>query len=120
MMLSPLGILGVLLGVSIAGNAILTNAYLGQRDATIAASDRAATSHAAAQACSEGVARVREAAEAQRVATAAAVATAQQEAREAQRRALAWASKPATRPGDDCGSAQDRINAWMQHRRPVR
>lgn len=71
---------------------------------------------AAAQACSDGVARLQEAAKQRDLAAAKERAKAKTKATTLESRAGAILATPATVPGDDCKSASDRLDGWWQGR----
>jgi hypothetical protein len=121
--LTPAAIAGAALALSLAGNAALTWAYLGQRDA--AATARQALQDmegqrdgalVAADACSASVAAAASAAadasrRAQRAQAAAAEA-----GRQLRQRADATLSAGPAIPGDDCASARVTVDAWLLER----
>lgn len=102
--------------VSLAGNGMLARGYLKQRDLAHAASEQAERNLDVAKQCSAGVESIQKASEDQVKQAELDVAAARAQADQARRRAIVSATRPATRPGDDCGSAQDRIDQWMRER----
>ena len=113
----------ILLATSLAGNALVGWAYLGQRDATAVAKtalhdmrDQRDGARDAASACSDAVddlrtladRRAREADEARR-------AAAKWAERHNQRADAILAAPPAV-PGDACASAQVRVDEWLKGR----
>jgi hypothetical protein len=108
--------LSVALAASMAGNVLQFEAYLGQRDKTVKADAEAGKQREAADACTRGVDSLAKAATAQVAAAAAAAAAAKATA--AKRAALAdeILAAPASVPGDDCKSAQDRAARWLSRR----
>lgn len=114
--LTPLTVVAGVLVLSLAGNGVMTRAYLTQRDNARSAMDQAERNLGVAKMCSDNTRELEQAGARQAAAAAATIAEAQAKALTAQRRAQVLASRPATRPGDDCGSAQDRIDQWMRER----
>lgn len=113
------------LALSLAGNAFLGWAYLGQRDtATAARKDTASAvgqrddARAAANACSDASQdlrdladkRAREADQARLVAAGTALGH--------NKRADKILGTPAAVPGDDCKSAAARVSTWQKGRKP--
>ncbi|MBX3603173.1 MAG: hypothetical protein KF863_21340 [Rubrivivax sp.] len=114
---------GIALALSLAGNAVLTWAYLGQRDAATRA-DAAATdaieqrdgAREVAEVCSRSVERAAAAAaDAQRRAAAAQAVAAAAARRRLQLADDILAAPPAV-PGDDCASARVRVDRWLSER----
>jgi hypothetical protein len=68
--------------------------------------------------CSDATEALQEAAGKRKTENAVAVAKAAKDAAARERQAQLQLATPATRPGDDCGSAGDRFNAWLKARRP--
>lgn len=110
-------------GLSLALNAALGWAYLGQRDKTTEA-ETAVTAmeqqrdgaRAAASACSDAVEDLRTVADQRAAEARAARAEAAAKARGHNQRADAILSTPAAVPGDDCRSAQMRVADWIKGR----
>lgn len=115
--------LGWLLGASLAANAALGWAYLGQRDmATAARGDVLAMqqqrdgAQLAASECSDAVDDLRELADQRASQAAAARAEAAAVAIQHSKRADVILTTPAAVPGDDCRSAQVRVSEWLAGR----
>jgi hypothetical protein len=108
--------LGLLLALSVAGNAWLGSSYLGARDERTEAIGQRDQARGAATMCSDATEALQEAAAKGKQENAAAVAQAAAAGAERERRAQAQLATPATRPGDDCGSAGDRFNNWLTAR----
>lgn len=111
------------LALSLALNAALGWAYLGQRDKTTKA-ETAVTAmeqqrdgaRAAASACSDAVEDLRTVADQRAAEAKAARAEAAAKARGHNKKADAILSTPAAVPGDDCRSAQVRVADWIKGR----
>lgn len=116
MTLSPLGIIGIALAVSMAGNVMLARSYLAERDdATQAA---AATSQArdAAQQCSDGVLALQASAEKRAAAAEADRDAALHRQRAAQATAAELLARAPKNPADLCASAQAQVDEWLANR----
>lgn len=116
-MINPILIaLAIALALSVAGNAAIAWAWLGTRDELASQKVQRQAAESAAEACSKGVealqARAAAATKAAAVARAAAAASA---AAGAARADQILASPPST-PGDDCKSAADQVDQWLQGR----
>ncbi|MCT6720025.1 hypothetical protein [Acidovorax sp. K2F] len=113
----------VALAISVAANAVLGWAYLGQRDetATAQADLRAMEgqrdgARQAASACSDSVDDLRELADKRTREAAPARAVAASTARVHNQRADEILAAPAPVPGDVCASAQARVDGWLKGR----
>lgn len=113
----------VALAISVAANAVLGWAYLGQRDetATAQADLRAMEgqrdgARQAASACSDSVDDLRELADKRAREAAPARAAAASAAQGHNQRADLILSTPALVPGDACASAQARVDEWLKGR----
>ena len=113
----------VALAISVAANAVLGWAYLGQRDetATAQADLRAMEgqrdgARQAASACSDSVDDLRELAGKRAREAAPARAAAASAAQRHNQRADLILSTPALVPGDACASAQARVDEWLKVR----
>lgn len=110
-------------GLSLALNAALGWAYLGQRDKTTKA-ETAVTAmeqqrdgaREAASACSDAVEDLRTVADKRAAEAKAARALAAASARAHNKKADDILSTPAAVPGDDCRSAQVRVSDWLKGR----
>lgn len=112
-----------LLAISLSSNAALGMAYLGQRDATTTARNETISltgerdgARATAKVCTEAVDELRTIAVKRTTEATAARLQAQSLERRYQVRADAILSAPPVVPGNDCQSAQVRVNGWMQAR----
>jgi hypothetical protein len=113
----------IALAVSVAANAALGWAYLGQRDdATQAQTDlrnmqdqRDGASQLASE-CSASVDDLRKLADRRYIVAAPARAAAASAAQGHNQRADVILSTPAPVPGDACASAQARVDSWLQGR----
>jgi len=113
----------VALAVSVAANAALGWAYLGQRDDTAVAKtalrdmegQRDGIREVASE-CSASVDDLRKLAERRYIVAAPARAAAASAAQGHNQRADVIMSTPAPVPGDMCASAQSRVDSWLQGR----
>lgn len=103
-----------LLAASLAGNAALGWAYLGQRDeaATVALERDAARSHASA--CSDATDALRELADRRQLNASAARAAAANAARTLEQRTDTTLAKLPKYPVDQCASMQAMGDEWLQ------
>jgi hypothetical protein len=104
------------IAVSLAFNLALGWAYLGQRDETQKAKDQATQAATAAKQCSDGVKDLQDAAADSKVDHLMALANAKEAADRANRRADIILKAGPAAPGDDCKSAQIRVDQWWQTR----
>lgn len=121
-MMPGVPILGALV-LSIAVNAALGWAYLGQRDQTATARAAVTTmererdgARAAASVCSDAVEDLRIVADKRAAEAKAAHAAAAAKAKSHNQKADAILSTPPAVPGDDCRSAQARVADWLKGR----
>lgn len=114
--MSPITILGLLLAISVIGNAWLGQAYVGVRDERTVAIGERDDARGAASACSDATEALRELYDKRTIENKAAVAQAAAAATARAAAAQRLLATPATRPGDDCGSAGDRFSTWLQER----
>jgi hypothetical protein len=104
------------LAISLAANALLGWAYLGQRDTATTAVVQQEQATGAAQACSQGTeSLLTEAAENARQGAPKRAAAAQA-AEIHDKRADEILATPAAVPGDDCKSAQAQVDLWWKGR----
>lgn len=113
----------IIILLSLAANAVLGWAYLGQRDDTTQAQTALRDmegqrdgARGAASACSDSVEALRELADKQAREGAAMRAAAAGKAKGHNQRADAILAAPATVPGDVCASAQARVDEWLKGR----
>lgn len=113
----------IIILLSLAANAVLGWAYLGQRDetATAQADLRAMEgqrdgARQAASACSDSVDDLRELADRRGREAAQARAAAAAKAQSHNKRADQILATPAPVPGDVCASAQGRVDEWLKGR----
>lgn len=111
--------LGLLLVTSAAGNAYLGHMYLAKRDESIKLAEQRDAAKDVAQACSDGVDKLRTDQEAQHKAAMAAIAAARKEAQKAYGAADAERNREQAVPGDACASAEVETREWLQRRRPA-
>lgn len=109
--------LAVALGVSLFGNALLTRAYLGVRDERTEAIGERDQARSAASTCSNAVGAMFDRANKLAEEGKAAAEAARAEALKHQTRANAILSRPASTPGNDCKSAEDRAREWLKSRK---
>lgn len=113
----------ILILASLAANAVLGWAYLGQRDETAAAradlrgmEGQRDGARQAASACSDSVDDLRELADRRGREAAQARAAAAGKAQSHNKRADQILAPPAPVPGDACASAQARVDEWLKGR----
>jgi hypothetical protein len=106
----------IVLAISLMVNAALGWAYLGQRDKTVVAVEKTGQAAGAAVACSTGVDTLAKQANTRHAEAAPKIEEAKRGAAVASMKADAILSTPATMPGDDCKSANDRVDAWWADR----
>lgn len=117
-MTSPLHIgLAISLALSLAGNALLGRAYLGQRDKATVAVVETKQVTGAAVACSKGTESLVTQAVKRKAAAAPEIAAAKQQADAGDKRADVILATPPVAPGDDCRSAQARVDTWWESRK---
>ena len=111
------------LALSLALNAALGWAYLGQRDKTTEAQSAVTAmeqqrdgARAVASACSDAVEDLRTVADKRAAEAKAARAEAAAKARGHNKKADSILATPAAVPGDDCRSAQVRVSEWLNGR----
>lgn len=114
--LTPTIVLGALLAVSVAGNGLMTRAYLGQRDNARSAMDQAERNLNVARECSSGVEALQLAADQRAKVAEDQRAAALKVAQDAQRRAQQLLNRTPTVPGDTCASARAQIDDWLTTR----
>jgi hypothetical protein len=108
--------LGIALALSLAGNALVTHAYLGARDDAAVATTKAQGSELLAKSCSDGVLSLQAAADTRVKRAEAAVAGAAAVYRTAEGKAQGLLNKAPTVPGNACASAQAQIDDWLSAR----
>lgn len=109
-------ILGIALAISMGLNAVGGWAYLGQRDATVAAEKDRDQARDAATACSEATQDLRDLADKRAKEAAKARQDAAAKARSREELADAILSTPAS-DTDDCKAAQQRATTWLKGRK---
>lgn len=114
--MNPLVILGVALAISMAGNAGLTYAYLGQRDETTAAQGERDQARGAATACSNATQDLRDLADKRAKEAAKARQDAAAQARSREELADAILNTPAS-DTNDCKAAAQRATTWLKGRK---
>jgi hypothetical protein len=102
----------VILAISLAANAALGWAYLGQRDTATVATTETKQADGAAKACSDGVKDLSKQAAKRHADGAPKVAAADKAAEEAGKLAVQIISAPQAVPGDACASAQVALDDW--------
>lgn len=108
--------LAILLAISLLANVAFGYAYLGQRDTAVIATTETKQATGAAQECSKGVETLQDKAKQRHKEAAPLIEAAKQEAQAGNKRADEILSTPAAAPGDDCRSAQARVDAWWDKR----
>lgn len=106
----------VVLGISLATNAALGWAYLGQRDETTAAAGQRDQARADAAACSDAAQDLRDLADKRKAAAAPARAAAASTAQGLQQRADYTLGLQPKVPGDMCASMQALGDDWLKGR----
>ena len=110
--MSAAQILALLLAISVAGNAFLGHAYLGQRDKATETKVEYRNVAVAATACSDSVDQRKKAADKRHANAAPAIDAAAKQAEAGNKEADRILSTPPSVQGDDCKSAQDRVDSW--------
>lgn len=104
------------LAASIAGNLALGSAWLTARDRAATAVVQRDDAREAASICSDATEDLRDLASQRKREAAAAQAAARAAARSRQQLADEILATPPSVPGDDCRSAQERAQRWLQGR----
>jgi uncharacterized protein HemX len=112
-------IMAIVLAISLAANAFLGHAYLGQRDKTATEAVQVQQVTTVAQECSKGTEDLAKQADQRQAAAAPKIAAAQQQAQARDKRADVILATPAATPGDDCRSAQARVDDWWSAHQPI-
>lgn len=110
------GLLVLLLAGSIVANALLFNEWEAAKQRATAAETNLATANAQTEACNESVKGLEQAAHKRGLAAGVARERARQRAVDLEQQAQQELSTPATVPGDDCKSAQDRVRRILSER----
>jgi hypothetical protein len=113
-------ILATLLAISVAANAAMGWAYLGQRDSAVTHEVREGTALATAELCSKGTAQLGAAADQREREAAPARQAAADKNRGHQAQAQRIMAKPAAVPGNACASAQGVVDDWWERRQAVK
>lgn len=106
----------IVLALSLLANVWLWNAKASEHDARVKAETGLSAANAATQACNDSIAGLEEAARQRGAAQEKQRAAAAERRRRADQSADRILATPATVPGDDCRSAQDRVAAWLKGR----
>lgn len=106
----------VLLGVSVAGNALLGSAYIETREKAALTERARKTAADAAGACSRGVVDLRDAGKRQAEAHAKELEKAREAGRQAGLKAAGERNRPQAVPGDVCASATVETREWLLRR----
>lgn len=106
----------VVLFISFLANFVLAVGYVDQRDKMTEAKTSLKTAQDAAESCSRDVERLGTLAASRKVDADKARAAAKTAARSRDELADQILSTPASTPGNDCKSAQDRAGAWLAGR----
>lgn len=109
--------LAIVLAISLLANAGLTYFYLGARDNVTAAEKDRDQAKDAAQTCSDSVDSLQLTARDNAAKSRKAIAAAATLAQTRDQRADEVLATPATAPGNDCKSADDRITRWLKGRK---
>lgn len=108
--------LAIVLAISLAANAALGWAYLGQRDSAVVATTKTTQAEGVAQACSTGVKNLRAKADKRHADAVPQIEAVRQDAEASNKQADEILATPATVAGDDCRSAQARVSTWWNER----
>lgn len=109
--------IAIVLAISLLANTGLAYVYMGARDQlAVAETDRDAA-RAAATACSDATEDLMELAAKRAKQAKPAIAAAAARATTSDKRADEELATPATVPGNDCQSAQDRVSKWLRNRK---
>lgn len=108
--------LAYILAISMAANAALGWAYLGQRDKATTEAVQVQQVTTVAQECNKGTEDMAKQAVQRHAAAAPKIEAARRQAEAADKKADEILSTPAAMPGDDCKSAQARVDEWWQVR----
>lgn len=112
-----IAVLGLLLATSAAGNVYLGQMYLAKRDEAIKLGEQRDAAKDVAQACSDGVDKLRSDQEIQHKEAMAAMEKARLAALKAYGAADAERNRKPAVPGDACASAEVETREWLQRRR---
>lgn len=107
----------VVLAISLAANALLGYAYLGQRDTATVAKVEQRQAVGVALNCSEGTDSLDRQAKKRHQDAAPKIAAAQQQAQQHNREADRILATPPAVPGDACASAQAELDTWWETRK---
>jgi hypothetical protein len=102
----------IILAISLAANALLGWAYLGQRDTAVTHAVREQQATGVALECSKGVDDLVKQADQRAASAAPKIVAAQQQAKTRDKHADVILATPPAAPGDDCRSAQARVDNW--------
>lgn len=97
-------------------NVVLFNWWQTERDAATQAGEQLAIATRSAQECSAGVESLVTEAKLKAASAAKSIASARKKAENAERRVRDILSSGPSQPGNDCASAQDRVNQWLTER----
>jgi len=107
----------VILAISLAANAALGWAYLGQRDNTTTAKVGERQAVGVAMECSKGTEQLETKAQERKAAAAPKIAEAKKQAEQHNRKADKILATPPAVPGDACASAQAVVDDWWEKRK---
>lgn len=109
--------IAVALSLSVAANAVLGWAWLDAREELVVAARDRDTARGDASACSDATDDLRDLADKRGKEAKVAQAAARRTALAHEQLALQILGTPAAVPGDDCGSARVRADAWLRERK---
>lgn len=109
-------VLLVLLGASATGNALLFSAWQDQKDRATTAEANLGSANEATKVCNQSITDLEKTAYRRGEVAGKARAEAKKRAEDLEKQAQAELSTPATTPGDDCKSAQDRVDRILLRR----
>lgn len=107
----------IILAISLAANALLGWAYLGQRDKAVTHEVREQQATGAAVECSNGTESLQTKAQERKEAAAPKIAAAKKQAEQHNREADRILTTPPAVPGDSCASAQKELDDWWEKRK---
>jgi hypothetical protein len=114
--MSLIQIMGLLLAISVAGNAWLGTSWIFAEKREATAVEQGNQARGAAEMCSAGTLKLEDAARTRAAEGLRAMEHAQQQAQMHEAKAQQILSAPPSTPGNDCKSADDRARAWLTSR----
>lgn len=112
-----MNVVAIAFAISVSANAALGWAWLDAHDDLVAAARDRDSARGLASACSDATDELRDLAEKRSRESRVAQAAARAAALSREQLAQSILATPAAIPGDDCGSARVRVDAWLIERR---